>query len=68
LFGDANNAATLREELLRLGIDNVQLKSEVRGQSYIHRVLVGPYADPALIEIMREHLAELHLDSVPVAD
>ncbi|MDI3259313.1 MAG: septal ring lytic transglycosylase RlpA family protein [Sinobacteraceae bacterium] len=67
LFSDPVNAATLREQLLALGIVNVILRSEARGAAYVHRVLIGPYADATALEAMRKKLAALRLPTLPVA-
>jgi rare lipoprotein A len=67
LFSDPVNAATLREQLLALGVVNVILKSEARGAAYVHRVLIGPYADAAALEAMRKKLAALRLPTLRVA-
>ena len=54
---DAIYAVALKEELSRLGIGGVQIRSVERGADVLHRVLAGPYTDDAGLEAARKRLA-----------
>jgi len=65
-FQDAINAVTLREKLLQLGVQMVELRSDMHDGRYVYRVLVGPFADNTTLENTRGVLAGLQLSAIPV--
>lgn len=67
-FSDAINAATLRAQLVGLGISNVELHSEQRGDHTVYRVLVGPFADSTALEQTRSTLTAQQVPCWPVND
>lgn len=68
VFSDPVNASTMREQLLGLGFNQVQMRSERRGETYVYRVLVGPLLDVASVDGARRRLAELQLPAIPLAN
>ncbi|MBL6750891.1 MAG: septal ring lytic transglycosylase RlpA family protein [Nevskia sp.] len=66
LFSDPINAVTMREQLNGMGIANVLLKSEARGAAFVHRVLIGPFADSQTLDLARKRLTEVQMAAVPV--
>lgn len=67
-FLDPLNAAALRDQLTGLGIDNVQLKKQLRGSGFLHRVLIGPFPDTFTRDAVRNRLVAAQLPSMPVAE
>lgn len=65
-FSDAINAATLRAQLIGLGIGNVELHSDQRGDHMVYRVLVGPFTDGAALEQTRSQLTAQQVPCWPV--
>jgi rare lipoprotein A len=66
LFSDPINAVTMREQLNGMGIANVLLKSETRGEAFVHRVLIGPFTDTHALDIARKRLSDVQMPAVPV--
>ncbi|HVT36456.1 MAG TPA: septal ring lytic transglycosylase RlpA family protein [Nevskiaceae bacterium] len=56
VYTDPINAVTLREDLTTMGIDNIAIRSSVIGDASLHRVLVGPYADPEACADLRARI------------
>ena len=65
-FSDAVNAATLRAQLVALGINNIELHSDQRGDHMVYRVLVGPFTDGAALEQTRSQLTSQQVPCWPV--
>lgn len=65
---DPIQAVALREEVARLGLATVEIRSEERGNEVWHRVLVGPFDDNASIEAARRRLAAAQHSVKPVQE
>jgi rare lipoprotein A len=61
-------AVALREQLAGLGIGAVQIRSVERGADVLHRIIAGPFADPAGLAAARQRLAPEHPQVRPVAE
>ena len=56
-------AVALREEIERLGIGAVEIRSVEQGADVLHRVIAGPFRDPAGLAAARQRLAAEHPDA-----
>jgi cell division protein FtsN len=68
VFSDPVNAATMRDQLIGLGFQQVQMRSEKRESAYLYRVMIGPLLDVALVDTARRRLSELQLPAIPLAN
>ncbi len=62
VFNDTNNALTFRDYLRLNGVKPLMVKSALRNNRWVYRVLIGPFDDPAALKAMRE---KLHADDTP---
>jgi rare lipoprotein A len=61
-------AVALREEIERLGIGAVEIRSFEQGTDVLHRVIAGPFSDPAGLAAARQRLAAEHPEAKPVTN
>ena len=61
-------AVALREEIERLGIGAVEIRSFEQGGDVLHRVIAGPFRDPAGLAAARQRLVAEHPEARPVTN
>ena len=61
-------AVALREQVEQLGIGAVEIRSVEQGNNVRHRVLAGPFRDPAGLAAARRRLAAEHPEARPVTE
>lgn len=67
-YGDPINAISTREELNRIGVPAVEIRSESRDGKPLHRVLVGPFDNSQDRDQWSARLAQNGWSSHPVQD
>jgi cell division protein FtsN len=68
VFADAINATAFREKLAVAGIKPLLMKSEAHTNSWVYRVLIGPFADLSRLDAERTRLSAGSTPTIPVVD
>jgi rare lipoprotein A len=68
VFSDAVNAASQRAQLIALGVNNIELRSDKRGDQFVYRVLIGPFTDLGLLQQTRQQLTAQQVSCWPVSE
>lgn len=67
-YSDPINAVYLREEIAKLGVADISIRSgDINGEP-VHRVLIGPFSDSQQMTATRERLIDSGLEAAPVRD